>query len=65
MCVEFPRTYKGTLNDMSPMTVDFLALGTNGNMQSGIRCYSLSTGHVFQRKWRDAEVTQKPMSEIS
>ena len=47
---EFVQTYEGTSNDMAPRCVDAIALGPNGNLQGGIRCFSLATGKVLQRQ---------------
>ena len=61
---EHVQTYEGTRNDMTARTVDALALGPNINVQGGIRCYSIGTGRVLQRQWRDVEVTKMPKSII-
>ena len=41
---EYLQTCKGTRNDLTLHTINSLALGSNENMQDGIRCYSLATG---------------------
>ena len=46
---EFLQTHEGTKNDMTPRAVDTIALGPNGNLQGGIRCFSLETGRVLCR----------------
>ena len=61
---EFVQTYEGTRNDMTARTVDALALGPNGNLQGGIRCFSLASGRVFQRQWQDVQVYEMPVSAI-
>jgi len=62
---EFLQTYEGTKNDMIPRTIDAIALGPNGNLQGGIRCFSLATGKVLQHQWKDMEVIKMPISTIS
>ena len=47
---EFAQTYKGMRNDMTPKTIDAIALEPNSNMQSSVRCCSLATGRVLQRQ---------------
>ena len=62
---EFLQTYEGARNDMTSRCVDAIALGPNGNLQGGIRCFSLSTGRVLQRQWQDVEAHKMPVSAIS
>jgi len=40
---EIVQTFEGSDNTMNKRTVDAIALGLNGNLQGGIRCFSLST----------------------
>ena len=37
---EFVQTYEGTKNNMTPRSVDAIALGPNSNLQGGIRYFS-------------------------
>jgi len=46
---EFLQTYEGTDNTMSLRTSDIVGLRLNGNLQSRIRCYSLTSEHVLLR----------------
>jgi len=62
---EFVQTCEGTDNTMKARTVDALALGPNGNLQGGIRCYSLDSGKILQRGWKDVQVYKMPQSAIS
>ena len=62
---EFVQTYEGTKNDMGARCVDAIALGPNGNLQGGIRCFSLATGRILHRQWQDVEVHKMPVSAIS
>ena len=62
---EHVQTYEGTRNDVTARIVDALELGPDGNMQGGVRCYSIEAGRVLQRQWRDFEVMKIPTSFIS
>ena len=44
---KYCNTYKGTTNTMELRTVGALALGSTGNTQGGVRCYSLRTGKIL------------------
>jgi hypothetical protein len=46
---EYAQTYEVTTNDMKRRTVGAIALGPTGNLQGGIRFYSLITGRILQR----------------
>jgi hypothetical protein len=46
---EYAHTYEVTTNDMKRRTVGAIALGPTGNLQGGIRFYSLITGRILQR----------------
>jgi hypothetical protein len=46
---EYLHTYEVTTNTMKSRTVGSIALGPTGNLQGGIRCYSLVTGRILQR----------------
>ena len=62
---EFLQTYEGTKNDMTPRTVDAIAMGPNGNLQGGIRCMSLGSGRFLDRQWKDVEIYKMPESAIN
>ena len=62
---EYLQTFEGIRNDLTLRTIDALALGPNGNMQGGIRYYSLATGQVLQQQWRDVEILKMPVSVVS
>ena len=62
---KFVQTYEGTRNGMTPRTADAIALGPNGNVEGGIQCFSLTTGRMLQRQWKDVEVYKMPISAIS
>ena len=47
---EFVQANEGTHNDMTPRSIDAISLGSNGNLQVGIKCFGLSTGKILQRK---------------
>ena len=53
---EFLQTHEGKDETMTQSTIDTVALGLNGNMQGGMCCFSLETGRVLQRAWRDVTV---------
>ena len=50
---EYMHTYEGATNTMKDRTVGALALGPSGNLQGGIRCFSLCTGKVLHQFMKD------------
>ena len=57
---EYMHTYEGTDNTMKVRTVAALALGPSGNLQGGVRCYSLRTGKVLHRFMKDITLMKMP-----
>jgi len=53
---EFVQTFKGSDNTMNKLTIDAIALGPNGNLQGGIRCFSLSTCRILSRQACDVHI---------
>ena len=49
---------------MKSRTVPALALGPSGNLQGGIRCYSLETGRVLHRFTQDVTISKMPIDVI-
>ena len=50
---EYAHTYEATTNTTKSRTVGALALGPTGNLQGGVRFYSLVTGKILQRARKD------------
>lgn len=61
---EYLHTYEETTNGMDPRTVEAIALGPSGNLQGGMRCYSLVPGKVLQRAKKDATIMEMPQGAI-
>ena len=61
---EYLHTYEGTTNTMRERTTSCLALGPSGNLQGGVRCYSLSTGKVLHRAMRDITIMKMPVDAV-
>jgi len=61
---EFVQTFEGSDNTMNKRTIDAIALGPNGNLQGGIRCFSLSTGKILSRQACDVHILKWPDSAI-
>ena len=61
---EYLHTYEGTTNTMKERTVTGLALGPSGNLQGGIRCYSLATGKVLHRTFKDVRIMKMPTEAV-
>ena len=61
---ECTQMFEGSDNTMAPREVDTVALGPNGNLKGGIRCFSLLPGRVLSRQWRDAKVIKIPENAI-
>ena len=57
---EYMHTYEGTDKTMKMRTVAALALGPSGNLQGGVRCYSLRTGKVLHRFMKDITLMKMP-----
>ena len=55
------HTYEGTENKMKLDTVGALALGPSGNLQGGVRCFSLQTGRVLHRFMKDITLLKMHM----
>ena len=61
---EYLRTYEGTTNTMAERTTPGLALGPSGNLQGGIRVYSLTTGKILHRLIGDVTIMKMPAEAI-
>ena len=61
---EYLHTYEGTTNTMRERTTSCLALGPSGNLQGGVRCYSLSTGKVLHRTFGDVTTMKMPIEAV-
>ena len=61
---EYLHTYEGTTNTMKERTVTGLALWPSGNLQGGIRCYSLTTGKVLHRTFGDVRIMKMPTEAV-
>ena len=64
MCGEHTKTFERLTKTLAPRTVDAIACGPNGNMQGGMRCYSLESCRVLQRSRRDVKIHKMPMEVI-
>ena len=61
---EYVDTYDETTNTMKSRTVTAIALGPNGNLQGGIRCYNLVTGKILSRSKHDYTKLKMPEDAI-
>ena len=61
---EYLHTYEATTNTMKSRTVGAIALGPTGNLQGGIRCYSLVTGRILQRDKTSFTILKFPEDAI-
>ena len=61
---EYAHTYEATTNTTKSRTVGALALGPTGNLQGGVRFYSLVTGKILQRARKDYTVLKMPEDAI-
>ena len=50
---------------MKAQTANAIALGPTGNLQGRIRYYSLESGKILQRAWKDVQIFKMPQSVIS
>ena len=61
---EHTQTFEGSDNVMTPRTADTVPLSPNVNIQGGIRCFSLMSGIVLSRQWKNVKVMKVPENEI-
>jgi hypothetical protein len=61
---EYAHTYDDTTNTMKSRTVGAIALGPNGNLQGGVRFYSLVTGKILNRSRHDYTPLKMPEDAI-
>ena len=61
---EYAQTYEGTRNDMTERTVGAIALGPSGNLQGGVRFFSLTSGEVIVRSRKDYDLLPMPNEAI-
>jgi hypothetical protein len=61
---EYAHTYEDTTNTMKSRTVGSIALGPNGNLQGGVRFYSLITGKILNRSRNDYTPLKMPEDVI-
>jgi hypothetical protein len=61
---EYAHTYEETTNNMKRQTVGSIALGPTGNLQGGVRFYSLVTGRILQRDRNSFTLLKMPEDAI-
>jgi hypothetical protein len=61
---EYAQSYEDTTNTMKSRTVGAIALGPNGNLQGGIRLFSLVTGKILNRSRKDYTILKMPEDAI-
>jgi hypothetical protein len=61
---EYAQTYEVTTNTMKRRTVGSIALGPTGNLQGGVRFYSLVTGRILQRDRKSYTPLKMPEDAI-
>ena len=55
-CGEFLQTHHRTDNRMNLRTPDTVRLGSNDNLQGGMRYYNLDIGWALLRTWNDCNI---------
>ena len=50
---EYAQTFEGLDNTMKERTIGAIALGPAGNLQGGVRFFSLKTGRILNRSRKD------------
>ena len=61
---EYAHVYDGTDNTMKARTTGAIALGPSGNLQGGLRFYSLTTGKILHRTKEDYDRMKIPLDAI-
>ena len=61
---EYAQVYEGTYNNMRLRTVGAIALGPSGNLQGGVRFYSLLTGKILHRDKESFDILKMPHDSI-
>ena len=62
---EFIQNYEGTHNNMILKTIDGEVLGSNGNLQGGIRYLSLDMGRALKIQWKETHTCKIPIIVMS
>ena len=50
---EYAQTFEGSDNTMKERTIGAIALGPSGNLQGGVRFFSLKSGLILNRNSKD------------
>ena len=61
---EYAHTYESTTNTAKSRTVGAIALGPTGNLQGGVRFFSLVSGKILQRAKKDYTLLKMPEDAI-
>ena len=61
---EYAHTYESTTNITNFRTVGVIALGPTGNLQGGVRFFSLVSGKILQRVKKDYTLLKIPEDAI-
>ena len=61
---EYAQTYEGTDNTPRERTIGAIALGPSGNIQGGVRFFSLDTGEIINRSKVDYTLLPMPADVI-
>jgi hypothetical protein len=61
---EYAQTYEGTDNTNKERTVGAIALGPSGNLQGGIKKFSLDSGEILNRAKQDYNLLPMPADVI-
>ena len=61
---KYHHTYEGITDTMKKQTVTGFALGPSGNLQGGIRCYSLASGKVLHCIFEDVLIMKMPTEDV-
>jgi hypothetical protein len=61
---EYAQTYEGTDNTNKERTVGAIALGPSGNLQGGVKIFSLDSGEILNRAKQDYNLLPMPADVI-
>ena len=62
---EYAQTFEGLDNTMKKQTIGAIALGPAGNLQGGVRFFSLKTGRILNRSSKDFRLLPIPADVVT
>ena len=61
---EFLQNFEDSINTRTLRAAGAVAIGPSGNLQGGVRCFSLVLEKVLNHQWKDATVLKMTIGAI-